>query len=61
MSDRELDEILSTLDLPPKRLDWHIPQNMGWLLRNAGIRNSSYPRMSEVMEELHIRMKAQAV
>lgn len=46
ISPEELQSFLNSpdLDLPDERRDISIPENVGWLLRNMGIRNRNVPQ-----------------
>jgi hypothetical protein len=57
MTDRELEEVLQEMDLPPKRRDLTKAENLGWLNRNIAVRNSRHPRIAEVTTTIHQKLK----
>jgi hypothetical protein len=40
------------MDVPETRKDISKPENVNWLLRNLGVRNSHHPRYQETMAQL---------
>lgn len=44
---KELEEILATMDIPSYRID-----DLQWLARNLGMRNSTHPQFEKAMKIL---------
>ena len=40
------------LDIPDMRRDTSKPENIRWLLRNLGVRNSAHPKFDEIVKDL---------
>ncbi len=49
----ELDKILSTMDIPQKRVS-----DIHWLSRNLGIRNQNHPDYARAMELIRVELKS---
>lgn len=45
---QRIKQILDTMDIPELRKDLNKDQNIQWLIRNIGIRNSKHPDINEV-------------
>lgn len=56
MSDRELVNKLEKMDLPQHRIYRLNKNNLMWLNRNIGVRNS-HEYYKEVVEEINLRLK----
>jgi hypothetical protein len=50
MKNKELIDILKTMDLPEKRRDIYAPGNIAWLSRNIRFRNSNHPKIEEAVK-----------
>lgn len=57
MTDKEITQILSEMNLPELRINFHVPANLRWLIRNIRIRNSLHPKCFSVLDELRERAK----
>lgn len=50
MQNKELTDILKTMDLPEKRRDIYNAANLRWLARNIQFRNFKHPKIKEAIE-----------
>ena len=46
---QELTKILNTMNIPEERKDLNNQSNIGWLMRNIGIRNQDYPQLNDAV------------
>lgn len=53
-----LDQILSTMDLPRQRIVPANLTNVRWLIRNIGIRNKSHPGFGVALKILETELKS---
>ena len=52
MNAGELKKLLRGFDVPAHRKDKTTPQNLRWLVKNLGARNSGHPRYADAVKRL---------